>query len=351
MVKSARPELAWLCASFQDTAGFNCLAPGLNVMKTCDAQSGGANAVTVTATNTSTDTALTKCVATDTYNTGVDCPSTTSPVPPLTNSLALSPSGSVDLGLSGSGTETATWNASLNGLTADACNSGSVTCNIGTTSNTITVYNNATCPVNQGCETRTPGFWKTHPNITSGVMTTAGGFIQSCGLDLNNGLAGTDCSAIEDMCSLGNDAAKLGIDPTQANLIFQCAAAELNLAVTTQDGGSCGATIPNSSYTFDERCGLAGACATADPSTLYGCQAAVSAFNAQYDNTTLTSGSVLNTPGADPTACQAASGNGFVNDQSAIGAASPVSDCGGARRYLQKTTGATGNNGKHNGKP
>ena len=339
---------------FHDTAGFNCLAPGLNVTKTCDQQSGGLNHVTVTATNTSTDTPLYNCMASDTYDTSGACTTSTTSTP-YANPLSLTGPASTDLGVSGSSTASQTWTADLSGLSSTACNNGAVTCHLeSSTGPTISANYNATCPVSQGCETRTPGFWKTHPDTSYAVMTAAGGAIQSCGLNLDNVMAGNDCSAIEDMCSLGQDAAKLGINPVQANLIFQCAAAELNLAVTQQDGGDCGATIPNSTLTFAGCCGLAGSCATADQATLDACQQAVSAFNAQYDTVTLTSGSVLNNPGADPTACQSANGNGFVNDQSAIG--SSVADCGGARMYLQKSTGggnphnaSSTNNGQHKG--
>jgi hypothetical protein len=329
---------------FHDTAGFNCLAPGLNVTKTCDQQSGTTNAVHIAVTN-SGGVDLTGCSLTDAYQTSDTC--STPPVDlvnPTDATSSLLPSDFANFDLS-SGAPEKDYTGSISGLTDNACNQASVTCTVAGTQQTITATSQDTCEVSSGCETRTPGFWKTHPDTSYAVMTAAGGFIQSCGLDLNNVLPGVDCSAIEDMCSLGQDAAKLGIDPVQANLIFQCAAAELNLQVTQQDGGSCGNTIPNSNLMFDACCGLGGACATGG-ADLNACQAAVSAFNALYDNTTLTSGSVLNNPGASPGNCQTANGNLIVNDQ-AGGA-----DCNGSRTYLQKSTGknAPTNNGKALGK-
>ncbi|TAM82166.1 MAG: hypothetical protein EPN47_09465 [Acidobacteria bacterium] len=333
---------------FHDTAGFACLAPGLNVSKTCDPQSGSVNNFTVNVTN-SGSVNLTNCNVTDAYQANDSC-TNIALVSPVDATSSLSPAGNGNYTIN-SGDPAKQFTGSISGLTANACNQASVTCTIAGSSQTITATSQDTCAVSLGCETRTPGFWKTHPNISFDVMTAAGGFIQSCGLDLNNVSAGVDCSAVEDMCSLGQDAAKLGIDPTQANLIFQCAAAELNLAVTQQDGGNCGNTIPNSILTFDQCCGLAGACATGDPNLISGCQQAVSAFNAQFDTTTLNSGSVLNTPGADSSNCRVANGNGFVNDQSAIGASSPVADCNATgRKYLVKTTGSntsSTNNGKN----
>ncbi len=335
---------------FHDTAGFNCLAPGLNVSKTCDPQSGGVNNFSISVSN-SGDVNLTNCNVTDAYQANDTC-TNIALVSPVDATSSLSPAGNGNYTIN-AGDPALQFTGSISGLASNACNQASVDCTLEGTSTHVTGTSQDTCEVNTGCETRTPGFWKTHPDTSYAVMQAAGGAIQSCGLDLNNVNAGVDCSAIEDMCSLGQDAAKLGIDPTQANLIFQCAAAELNLAVTQQDGGSCGNTIPNSTYTFDQCCGLAGACATANPATLYGCQQAVSAFNQLYDNTTLTSGSVLNNPGADPSNCQAANGNLFVNDQPAIGASSPVADCSATGRlYLTKTTGnnnSSTNNGQHKG--
>jgi len=325
-----------------DTAGFTCESPGLNVTKTCEQQdAGGANAVTVTATNTSptATTTLTGCVVTDTYATDATCP--VLPVP-LPNPLALTPTTPVDLGVPGSGTASFTWNGSLTGLTHNACNDGSVTCFInGNPLKPITNDFEANCPAGEGCETRTPGFWKTHPEITAAVM---GSGIESCGLILNTVEPGVVCSIIEDMCSLGNDAAKLKINPVQANLIFQCAAAELNLRVTQMDGGNCTNTIPNSNLTFDHCCGSAGACATnttVSGADIAACQSAVGAFNALFDGITLDPGSVLNTPGADPTRCQVANGNGFVNDAAGLTSSSPVPDCGDptGRTYKLKVTG------------
>jgi hypothetical protein len=343
-----------------DTATFNCQQPTLSVVKTCatDATTPSLDDFSITATNNGA-AGLTNCNVTDTYLSGttdVTCPvpfpstaptgQTLTPIP----ASSLTPAGNSNQSIAAGG-GTQTWTGNISNLSANACNNAVVTCTIGSTATTITASDDTVCPsVKKGCETRTPGFWKTHPDTTSAVM---GSSLQSCGLDLNNVMAGEDCSAIEDMCSIGNDAAKLGINPVQANLIFQCAAAELNLAVTQQDGGSCSNTITGYDVTLDTCCGSGGVCATGNTALLSQCQDAVSFFNTLFDTTTLSPNSVLNNPGANPDNCQAANGNGFVNDQIAIGATSPVPDCNDTtgRLYLTKTTGggkpaAPTNNGK-----
>jgi len=224
-----------------------------------------------------------------------------------------------------------------------------VTCDIGNTNTTITANFEATCPVGKGCETRTPGFWAEHSAITKAVITANGGTLENCGLLINN-TDGGDCSAFEDLCSIGKDANTLNISPVQENLIFQCMAAELNLAVTGLDGGNCGNTIPNSNLLFTDCCGADSACSTGGTvnlATVAACQAAVGAFNGQFENCPdptnplcTSSTSFLNGPAA-PADCQAAKNDGLVNDMLATGANLGTSqpDCSGARLYIPKSTG------------
>jgi hypothetical protein len=333
--------------SATDSALFACQQPALQLSKTCAPQASGTSLVTVTASN-SGGANFTGCAVTDAYDTDVSCPQT----PPGANSVSLTPDvsnpgldpASFPLNASGS----AKFDGSISGLTANACNLASVTCNVGATQ--ITASAQATCPVTKGCETRTPGFWKNRPGLSQEVITGAGGFVKSCGLELDNTLAApSDCSTTVDMCQLGTVAHDLNIDPVQSNLIFQCAAAALNLAVTTQDGGSCGTTLPGSDLTFDQCCGDLGTCATGDLLTLNACQMAVSNFNAMFENCPdpsnplcTSSSTLLSSPGpANPNACQSTRKTGdFVNDAAGLGASTPVPDCSDSGRlYLTKTTG------------
>ncbi len=336
-----------------DSAIFSCQQPTLQLTKTCLAQGSGGVAsdvspVVITATNSGT-APLTSCAVTDAYDTNVSCPQTA----PGANSSVVSadaanPSAnpaSFTLAASG-GTDK--FDSNITGLTANACNIAQISCNVDGGSEIISATANATCPVGKGCETRTPGFWKNRPELSATVIAAAlkaGTDITSCGLDLDSTSGTPDCSTTVDMCQLGSVAHSLNIDPVQSNLIFQCAAAELNIAVTGLDGGQCANTIPGSDLTFATCCGDGGVCATGNTALLDACQTAVGNFNSLFENCPdptnplcTAASSYLSNPGsADPTPCQAVTS---VNDIGGVGAPSPVPDCSDTGRlYLLKKTG------------
>lgn len=159
-------------------------------------------------------------------------------------------------------------------------------------------------PPGKGCLTRTPGFWGNHPGVTEEFLP-----IESCGHELTTTTAGTAGSVTEDICSVGKDH-KLYDSPQQAQLVRQCAAAALNIAASEALGGSCTA----GSTLFERCCSDCGSVAS-------GCIEDLDAFNNSAD-TLLEDGNEielchalgLGPPcGADPSQCQAAQGNGFIN--------------------------------------
>jgi hypothetical protein len=337
-------------ASFTDTALFKCLAPGLTVSKTCHAQTGGTtNTFTVDVSNNG-GVDLTGCSLTDAYQANDTCSTPpidlVSPVD-ATSTSSLSPSdyASFDLG-HGATTE---YTGSLSGLSANACNQASVTCTIAGTAQTITATSQSTCTVGAGCDTRTPGFWGTHPTITQEVINDSGGGLLSCGLDITMTDASANCSATQDICSVGSDSNTLGIDPSDMQLVRQCMAAEINFAASAQDGGNCSNTVTGIANVLTACCGAGGVCATGGTAvglnTVSSCIGALDAFNSL--ETTITNSKYLTSPGpADSSQCQIAGGDGVVNPNDGTGAGT-FSGCGGSRTYA--SSGHT-NNG-HHGKP
>lgn len=161
----------------------------------------------------------------------------------------------------------------------------------------------------EGCLTRTPGYWGTHPTITQDVLDDM--TVTSCGLTLTETEAEVQASATEDICSVGTDWRAYG-SPQEAQLVRQCAAAALNIAVSADLGFECTAL---SEARFDQCCGSAEACA-AVPS---GCIEDLDRFNNSRDTITR-EGSELNlchelgeSCAAQPGECQDAKGNGFIN--------------------------------------
>jgi hypothetical protein len=330
-------------ASFTDTALFKCLAPGLSVSKTCNAQTGGTtNTFTVDVSNNG-GVDLTSCDVTDAYEPGTDCPATLdgSQVP-----VTLTDATGLDIS---AGNSAPTINGSISGLSADVCNQASVTCTIAGTADTITATSQSTCTVGAGCDTRTPGFWGTHPTITQEVINDNGGGLLSCGLDITQTLANQDCSATQDICSVGSDSNTLGIDPSDMQLVRQCMAAEINFAASAQDGGNCSNTVTGIANVLTACCGAGGVCATGGTAvglnTVSSCIGALDAFNSL--ETTIANSKYLTSPGpADSSQCQIAGGDNFVNPNDNTGAGT-FSGCGGTRTYA--SSGHT-NNG-HHGKP
>ncbi len=156
----------------------------------------------------------------------------------------------------------------------------------------------------KGCLTRTPGYWGTHPEITFQFLP-----VTSCGVSLGSVTAGQSNSIIEDLCSVGKDHKQYD-SPQEAQLVRQCAAAALNIEASESLGGSCTA----GSAVFARCCSSCG-----DPAP--GCIEDLDAFNNSAD-TLLEDGGEINlchelglACDADPGACQAANGNGFVIDR------------------------------------
>lgn len=162
----------------------------------------------------------------------------------------------------------------------------------------------------EGCLTRTPGYWGTHPAITQTVLDDV--TVTSCGLTLTATEAAVQASATEDICSIGTDWRVYG-SPNEAQLVRQCAAAALNIAVSADLGYECTAL---SATRFDACCGSADAC----ESVPAGCIEDLDRFNNSMD--TIGNGSELNlcheyglSCAAQPLYCQEAKGNGFINDR------------------------------------
>src|SRR5207245_1149656 len=112
-------------ATAKDSASFDCQTPGLVVTKECALRdTNGNSAVTITVTNAGTAD-LENCTVTDTNFTDAACPA--SGTPSGTSSVvAVSPSTIASLGHGSMTTATGT----VAGLTKDACNTATVTCEI-----------------------------------------------------------------------------------------------------------------------------------------------------------------------------------------------------------------------------
>lgn len=163
----------------------------------------------------------------------------------------------------------------------------------------------------EGCLTRTPGYWSTHPDITAEFLS-----VTSCGRTLSSTEAGASGSITEDLCSIGKDH-KLYGSPQEAQLVRQCAAAALNIAASESEllGGSCEEAL--SAERFAECCTSCGGSGAEIAAS--GCIEDLDAFNNSKD-TLLDEGKEINLChalglpcSADPGECKEASGNGIVN--------------------------------------
>jgi hypothetical protein len=196
----------------------------------------------------------------------------------------------------------------------------------------------------EGCFTRTPGYWATHPEITDLFLP-----LESCGEELGTtevppgeGLL----SITEDLCSVGKDHEVYG-SPQEAQLVRQCAAAALNIAASVELGASCTEGVE----VFEDCCL---SCGTVEA----GCIDDLDEFNNSAD-TLLDDGEEINlchefeVPcAADPDLCQDAKNNGVVNDRvvvasqetiSAAGAGGPTTGgCSGGPGGLVALLGALG---------
>ena len=131
----------------------------------------------------------------------------------------------------------------MNNLAEDSCNSVWVSCLIQNPETGECVRDPATGECKEaleshaedvcvpcradGCLSRSPGFWGTHPHIAAQFLP-----LDNCGLVVDTTLAMTPVSATEDICSIGNDFKSVPTSPQTMQLIRQRMAAHLNVAAT-----------------------------------------------------------------------------------------------------------------------
>lgn len=221
---------------------------GLEITKECldDDGDGSDDTARVTVAATAGDLGFENCVPTDAIY--LDNP-TCSENPPGTiegtpTEVALTPAGPYTLAPEGEQVSEGTF--ALND--ADACNTASVTCDPLSGGEPVT---EDAAPVicdfqEEGCITRTPGYWGTHPTAAAALLD-----VEVCGQTLAS-VEPNAVSTTEAMCSVGKDGKKLGSQVTQ--LIRQCTAAALNHAVSAAEEGGC---THAQEETFAECCGAA----------------------------------------------------------------------------------------------
>jgi hypothetical protein len=180
------------------------------------------------------------------------------------------------------------------------------------------------CEEEEGCLTRTPGFWCTHDRVTELFLP-----VDSCGITLDNIDAASAGSAIEDLNFSGRDFKASDTSPQQLQLIRQCTAAALNFAASASAGGSCSDIVLSDGRTIDEV--FATCCedlctSSASGPTISGsnCIERLDEFNSDEADT-MTCGTDPQAPfpfcpslgangfNATPATCEEANGNGFVN--------------------------------------
>jgi hypothetical protein len=180
------------------------------------------------------------------------------------------------------------------------------------------------CKEEEGCLTRTSGFWCTHNRVTELFLP-----VDSCGITLDNIEAASPGSAIEDLNFSGRDFKAGDTSPQQLQLIRQCTAAALNFAASAEAGGSCSGIVLSDGRTIDEV--FATCCEDLCTSGASGpaisgsnCIDRLDEFN-NLEPDTLTCETDPQAPfpfcpslgangyNATPTTCEEANGNGFVN--------------------------------------
>ena len=292
-----------------DVSTVRCLSPvGLDIQKVCIDTNldGDDDNVRVIATAGAGEVGFINCTAQDTLHLDNDCASANTQAVPLTPEVgpavfALAP-----------GASNALFGTITPALTEPACNTASVTCTIADTTITRTVEAAPVeCNVRQGegCLTRTPGFWGTHPG-DSPTQTGAADFlpVEVCGRLIDNAAAGNDHSSTEAICSVGRDGQILGPQLTQ--LVRQCTAAALNIKASAANGGDCEGES-NIGTVFDSCCDAVSAC-TGDATALNvnQCIGLLDTFNNSEDTLSIPA---FQSPGrASPRQCQASKGNGVV---------------------------------------
>jgi hypothetical protein len=296
-----------LTASAFDSAEFDCQTPGLAVNKVCDPQDGTTNDVLITVTNNGTAD-LEDCVVTD--RIFLDDPSCLDPEIGNATPVPVVP----DLFDLDAGDPAQNVTGTVSNLLEDACNKVSVTCEIvDSGGKEITSDDEDLCETpGEGCLTRTPGFWKNHPQVTDDFIP-----VTSCGVLLD-----TTKKVTQDMCINANEAKAANTSPQQLQIIRQCAAANLNTAATLGGGGDCGSDIAginemiaNCCNDADSVCrsGLSGQAISSS-----GCIEQIDAFNNSID--TLLPFGPFNPPGkAQPSECKASSKDKTVNPGRTLG--------------------------------
>ncbi len=305
--------------SNSDSADLECRMADLAVIKSCDRQVGAENHVTITYENVG-DANLVDCVVVDEiFLDDPDCPADVGSA----TTIPTSPSGGISLAPGELGTSTGV----VFDLAARACNRATVTCAIEGALDesgqlkTITATADDLCaPRGEGCYTRTPGFWGTHPQVTELFLP-----VSSCGLTIDNVGAATEGSAIEDVCWGSRDFQANATSPQQLQLIRQCSAAALNFEVTLDAGGDCESDFPGITQVYGECCSsLCTSGALGSTISMSGCIEALDAFNNSEDTLSCDAGANplpypfcpgLGANGfhGDSAACSEANGNGFVN--------------------------------------
>jgi hypothetical protein len=287
-----------------DVAEFTCQSrPELSVQKLCvDQNNDGIGEITVTVAASAADLDLVNCQATDNlFRDDPTCPADQGAATPVPlnppNPFNVPAGGQVQL----------TGLTPVPPLTANACNTVSVTCTIESTGETLTDSADAVCPgAGQGCLTRTPGFWGNHPHITSQFLP-----LTVCGVELGTVEAGSGTSATEAICSVGRDGQILGPQLTQ--LVRQCTAALLNVAASASGGGNCPGDLPPLTSLLNGCCGAESVC-TGDPVgglNIQSCIDQLDAFNNSPD-TLPPFGSFVSPGPADSSKCRDSRNNGVV---------------------------------------
>ncbi len=183
-----------------------------------------------------------------------------------------------------------------------------------------------------GCLTRTPGFWGTHPHVTSQYLS-----LDSCGLTLDSTEPKTVASATEDMCISGQDAKGAKTSMQQLQLVRQCMAANLNLAASRAGGGSCDGTVEARIASCCSSLCSSGASGSSISNSM--CIEDIDAFNNSAD-TLAPYGSFLSPGPADPTSCKSSRGNGWVNKTDDQGDKRKLGPAGGGKSASQDSSSA-----------
>lgn len=287
-----------LKVSASDTADVTCNStPTLSVTKLCeDENTDGENEITIEVCATAADLGLVNCTVTDNiYLTDPACPADIGDP----TSVTVSPA---NFDLAAGACQTVTGVVTVQD---EACNTVSVTCTIENTETELTETADDVCEApGEGCLTRTPGFWGTHPAITDLFLPQS-----VCGVALSE-VDNSPVSAIEAMCSVGYDSKILGPNLTQ--LVRQCTAAYLNVAATQAGGGNCGSEFPNLVNLLDQCCDVDSACTgIEDDYSITECIGMVDSFNNSFDS--LDPWGPFVQPGpAKPKTCQDSKKNGIV---------------------------------------